>query len=157
MIAAIAVIGVVVWSSQKKAETSQNNSNTNTSKTTTTVNVNTVTGENPAQQQVETGVVTLQSAQTKTIGEIVTYNFGDGNILNVLPLSMKAGILNETGVKNTTDVTVAGKPGQKLQLTSAKDGSLFNIIEVTIDDKLYDFRGSADFLNNLDQYVSFSK
>jgi hypothetical protein len=156
-IAAIALIAVLMWSNKRPSQTNSVSSNTSPVNQANVVDSQPNNTNATSQTEPEVGVVTLKSAETKTIGDIITYKFGSSNILNVIPLQMKSAILAETAVLDTAPVTVAGQSGEKLTLSSAKDGSKLTIVQITIGDKLYDFRGSDDFLNNLDQYVSFNK
>ncbi|HBY73714.1 MAG TPA: hypothetical protein DEG44_03430, partial [Candidatus Kerfeldbacteria bacterium] len=83
----------------------------------------------------------MQSTDTLVIGEITTYSFGDTNSLSVMPAAMQSVVLNETPTLAETDITVAGQAGKKLTLSSAKDGSPFSVVQVIVNDQLFDFRG----------------
>lgn len=99
----------------------------------------------------------LQPSRPKTVGDITTYTFDTTNFVNVVPVAMQSALLSETSILATTPVQVSGQSGKKLTLSSAKDGSKITIIQVIIDDTLYDIRGSDDFLNTIDTYIEFKK
>ena len=99
----------------------------------------------------------MQSTDTELIGEIITYSFGDSNSLNVMPAAMQSVVLNETPTMAEADITVAGLAGKKLTLSSAKDGSPFTVVQVVVNDQLFDFRGTELFLDTLGQYIVFNQ
>ena len=135
----------------------------NTDQTSTTTNTNTVNTnlESRSIDEVETvsadGTFTLlQSANKTEVGEIVTYRFENGNSLSIMPVELKTAVLNETPVQSESEITVGNVSGKRYILSSAKDGSLFPIVQLTQGSKLYDFRGSEDYLDNLESYISFT-
>lgn len=99
----------------------------------------------------------MQATNSEVIGEITTYSFGDSNSLNVMPAAMQSVVLNETPTLNEASVMVAGLPGKKLTLSSAKDGSPFFVVQVISNDQLFDFRGNELFLDTLNQYIVFNQ
>lgn len=99
----------------------------------------------------------MQATNSEVIGEITTYSFGDSNSLNVMPAAMQSVVLNETPTLNEAAVVVAGLPGKKLTLSSAKDGSPFFVVQVINNDQLFDFRGNELFLDTLNQYIVFNQ
>lgn len=99
----------------------------------------------------------LQSTDTIVVGEITTYSFGEVNSLSVMPAAMQQAVLNETPTLNETDIAVAGVPGKKFTLSSAKDGSPFSVVQVMVNDQLFDFRGTDLFLDTLSQYIQFNQ
>lgn len=101
--------------------------------------------------------LTLLTSVSETVsGKITSYHFGGSNILNVMPISYKNTVLNEASVNDTQTITVAGVSATQYTISSAKDGSQLNVIHVERDGTLYDFRGSADFLNSLETYITFN-
>lgn len=149
-LAAIAV--VFMLSNQPDAQTNTTTNTTNTNQPVTTQPVQTPT------QTIEQEAVTLsQVTDTLDIGDITTYRFGDTNSLSVMPVAMQVAVLNETPTLETVDITVAGVTGQRLTLSSAKDGSPFTVVQVVQGDTLYDFRGDDEFLDQLDQYITFNQ
>jgi hypothetical protein len=153
IVAAIAVIIFV----NRNASTDVTNTNTN-SDSDTTVNSNATIRSNDNTETVSAdGAYTLlQAAETTINGEITTYRFTDGNSLSVMPEALQSVVLNETPVKEEVDITVGGLPATRYTLASAKDGSLFTVVQIIYESKLYDFRGSTDYLDDLSQYIKFT-
>ena len=98
----------------------------------------------------------LQKMTTTTVGEIVSYTFTDGNALSVMPEAMQSAVLNETPVIASTEITIAEQTATQYTLSSAKDGSHFSVVQVIRNGQLFDFRGNADYLNNLSTYIQFN-
>lgn len=98
----------------------------------------------------------LIDATITSSGDITTYHFTDTNILNIMPLSYKAMVLNETPVTNTEIVSVGEVSAELLTLRSAKDGATIKVVQIEHGDQLFDFRGSDEFLNTLSKYVQFN-
>ena len=98
----------------------------------------------------------LQTATETTSGEITSYHFDGNNILNVMPISYKDSVLNESSIIKTEDTSIGGSAGKKYTITSAKDGSEINVIHVELNGVLYDFRGTDDFLKSLNNYILLS-
>lgn len=140
IIAVFVVVAAVAWFSNH-SEIGKTNANTNAA------NVN---SDNTADFTL------LQSADTITNGAITTYTFAAGNVLNVMPADMQSVTLAETPVQERTPITIGAVSGERITITSAKDGSAQTIVQVVHNDKLYDFRGSADFLDHLADYIQFN-
>lgn len=161
IVAAIVVVGLVAWTGRQNTTNqavvnasvnAKSNVTTETSKTTnSTTNVNTPVTTNPT-----AGYSILASAETTIVGEITTYIFADNNILNVMPMAMQSAILNETPVKERTTITVGGLTGERLIISSAKDGSDIAIVQISKGDQLFDFRGDDSYLSKLGQYIEFT-
>lgn len=146
LITAVVVIVVLNWNSGTEITNSKQNTNSNST--------NTVVEPIVAQDGSYT---VMQSTDTLVIGEITTYSFGDTNSLSVMPAAMQSVVLNETPTLAETDITVAGQAGKKLTLSSAKDGSPFSVVQVIVNDQLFDFRGTDLFLDTLGQYIIFNQ
>ncbi|MBI2415324.1 MAG: hypothetical protein HYV33_01525 [Candidatus Kerfeldbacteria bacterium] len=102
----------------------------------------------------QTQLTVTAEATVTTAGDITTYHFSDSDYMNVMPSSYQAMVLNETPVQQRQAITVAGWPAERLTITSAKDGSELTVVHLLIDDRLYDFRGSENFLARLNDYVT---
>lgn len=102
------------------------------------------------------GITLLENATVNAEGEIVSYQFGGGNVVNIMPLSYKSLVLNETSVVSREDMVIDGQDGEKITMKSAKDGSEVVIIQVETTDYLYDMRGSEEFINNINSYLNFN-
>lgn len=98
----------------------------------------------------------LQTATTTSQGEITTYQFGNGDVVNVMNPEFESLVLNETSIVASEPVTIGSQVGEKITIESAKDGSEIVIIHIITDDTLYDIRGSADFINNITNYINFN-
>ena len=101
-------------------------------------------------------VTVVADATTSSEGEIMSYDFGNGNRLNVMPADYQTMVLNEIAVQERQSITIGSAAGERLTVTSAKDGSPTDVVQVILDRTLYDFRGSNDFLSHLDDYVTFT-
>ncbi len=153
VVAAIAVVVIV------NKNTNTEDPNTNTTETNTNAsNANaTVRPTDTDTTVTDQGITLLKPAEKTVVGEIVTYRFLDGNSLSIMPEALRSVVLNETPVKSENDVIdeTTGVTYHHYTLASAKDGSLFSIVQVIQNSKLYDFRGADEYLNHLDQYVTF--
>ncbi|MDP3971110.1 MAG: hypothetical protein Q8P90_05480 [bacterium] len=98
----------------------------------------------------------LVPATTAKYDEITTYTFEPENTLSVMPSSYEGISLNETDVLDRETISVGNQVAERLTIASAKDGSEISVVQVISDDYLYDFRGSDDFLESLDQYIKIS-
>ncbi len=138
--------------------------NTSTTNTDTVDNKNTNTVAEPDADTTTTeetpitnsDIVLLESATSTSQGDITTYQFGNGNVVNVMTPDFAPLVLNETSVVARQSITIGSKTGEKITIESAKDGSAIEIIHVITDDTLYDIRGSADFINNITNYINFN-
>ena len=102
------------------------------------------------------GVYTLSKPSQKLeVGEITTFTFTDGQ-LSVMPAAMQSVVLNETPVQAEVAVVISGLPAKRYTLSSAKDGSSFDVVQVLYLNQLYHFTGNEAFLSNLDQYIIFN-
>lgn len=107
-------------------------------------------------QSAEPELVILQTATTSSQGEITTYQFGNGDVVNVMNPQFESLVLNETSVVAREPITVGSRTGEKITIKSAKDGSEIMIIHIVTEDTLYDIRGSEDFINNITNYINFN-
>lgn len=152
----VTAIAVVVAVNQT-TDTTDNDAVTSNSNTTTG-NTNTVVNAVDSTETItEDGITLLKPAEKTVVGEIVTYRFSDGNSLSIMPEALKTVVLNETPVKSEETVIdeATGITYHNYTLASAKDGSSFLVVQVIQNSKLYDFRGAEDYLNHLDEYVTF--
>ncbi|EKD76731.1 MAG: hypothetical protein ACD_43C00009G0010 [uncultured bacterium] len=158
IVVAIIVVGAVAWTGRQTAfndATVENN--TNTVVTNSTSNTNSVPDTTTPVATISNSEYSiLAAAETNNVGDITTYIFANNNILNVMPLTMQSAVLNETPVKERSAITVDGVTGERLVIGSAKDGSDTTIVQISNGDKLYDFRGDAEYLSNLSQYIDFT-
>lgn len=133
---------------------------TNTNNVNKTTNQDVTVDESTFQPVISAdGTYTLlQTAEPTVIAEITSYVFADGNALSVMPASMQALVLNETPVQHSTVVidSETGITYTHYILSSAKDGSAFAVVHVIQQGKLYDFRGTDDYLNHLEKYIQFN-
>jgi hypothetical protein len=153
-----AVVVIVFVDRNASSTTTDTNSNVNAA---TTVrpddNTNTTNSDYLPVTAADESFSLLQVATTTEVGEISTYKFSDGNSLSVMPQALQSAVLNETPtITVDSDWPVAGLMGERYTLSSAKDGSEFHVVQVKYAGKLFDFRGSEDYLNNLDQYIEFT-
>lgn len=149
----VAAIVVVVLINQPDT-TEPTATNTNT---VVPENANSNSNTNVTINNAVDGSFSLVKPAAKTeIGEIITYKFEDANSLSVMPAELKSAVLAETPIREEADLTVDGLAAKRYTLSSAKDGSLFTIVQVETGDKLYDFRGSDDYLNDLESYITFT-
>lgn len=165
IIAALIVIALVAWTGQKTAiqQVSLSNNAATTNKTTDN-NLNTTNSvvEPAVKEDIVKAPVTtsdytlLADVEANVIGEITTYIFIESNILNVMPATMQAAVLNETPVKERMTIMIGDTAAERLTINSAKDGSNITVVQAVVGETLYDFRGSDDFLSNLSKYIEFS-
>lgn len=163
------MIGLVAWTGQKTAtqpdvlgnSTNAIDANNNNGNTTNTVvkpsAVNSINSNVNAERVTTSDYSLLAEAETNVIGEITTYTFAENNRLNVMPATMQAAVLNETPVKQRAAITIGNTAAERLTVTSAKDGSEITVVQAVVGEKLYDFRGSEEFLSNLSQYITFAQ
>lgn len=102
-----------------------------------------------------TELTLLQEASVTSQGEIQTYQFGNGNVVNVMSPEFKSLILNEAAVVRKESITIGSQTGEKITVESAKDGSEIKIIQIVTGTTLYDIRGSEEFINNITNYINF--
>lgn len=103
-----------------------------------------------------TGFTLLKDTTSTSNGDITTYHFDDGNVLNIMPVSYKAMVLNETAVTSTEKTMIGSTAAEILTLSSAKDGSNIKVVQLEREGQLFDFRGDDTFLNSLPTYVQFN-
>ena len=160
IIAAFIVIAAVAWftNHQEVGEiTTTNTATTNNANTGTETNVNTIDETNTNSNTAATDDFTLvQEATSTTSGDITSYSFGEEKVFNVMPADMQSITVAETAIKKQEDITIGAVTGQRLTVSSAKDGSEITIVQVVRNGQLYDFRGSADFLDHLADYIAFN-
>lgn len=101
------------------------------------------------------GITLKQPATVNSEGDIYTYQFGGGNIVNVMPLEFEGLVLNESSVIDRQPINLGSVTGEKITIESAKDGSAVMIIHVKTNQYLYDMRGSDQFINNITNYINF--
>ncbi len=96
------------------------------------------------------------SATVNDEGDITSYRFGEDDVINVMPLDFQDMVLNENSVIGEEEVVIDGVTGKRITISSAKDGSSVEIIHVEHGRQLFDIRGTEDFLDDIDQYVTFT-
>ena len=149
--------GLVYWQNQRTLLNNLvvNSNIATVNKTTVANTTNTNVTAADGSSEPEYSFVTPITTKTVT-GEITTYTFSIGNILNVMPVSNRNLVLAETPIKSQHDITIGNTAAQYLTISSAKDGSDVHVVQVTVGDTLYDFRGSDGFLDSLNNYIQFN-
>ena len=85
--------------------------------------------------------------ETKQEGVVTVYF--DANSVSVLPADSLPLVESAfSGVKES-GVTVAGYPARRITATSQKDGSVLEVLLLTIDNDLYYFQGTEAFLDQV--------
>lgn len=164
VVAAFVVVAAVAWFANNQSNLGENtttDANVNVVNTTNSVegneNTNNESSANVSADAYEGTAFTLQQpAEIITSGEITTYTFSENNVMNVMPASMQSITVAETAVKERTPIMIGDTAGERLTVSSAKDGSDQVVVQVVLNETLYDFRGSADFLDKLADYVKFN-
>ncbi len=155
-VVAAAVVAIILVDRNTNS-TATTDTNTNQANTNSAIPANTNSSDRQLITAADESFSLLHTASTIEVGEITTYKFTDGNSLSVMPEAMQAAVLNETPtITVDSDWPVGGLMGERYTLSSAKDGSEFYVVQVVYAGKLFDFRGSEDYLNNLDQYIQFT-
>lgn len=144
--------GLWYWNSQRDITA---NDNENITQTINKVNV-TDGNSNVAKTNNTESFTLLKPATPTTVGEITTYQFAVGNTMSVMPASYKSMVLNETPVLETRDIMIGETPAQELTISSAKDGSEITIVQLSLNNTVYDFRGDDNFLQQLTNYIEFT-
>lgn len=103
----------------------------------------------------EAQLILLQEATVTSQGEIQTYQFGNGDVVNVMSPTFIPLVLNETAVIAREPITIGSQTGEKITVESAKDGSEVTIIHIVTEATLYDIRGSEEFINTITNYINF--
>jgi hypothetical protein len=150
---------LVAWTGRQTALQIDTTADTNVTATDESVD-----NANATNVATESDTITLQdadftlvaAAEQTVVGEITTYTFADNNLLNVMPADMQSLVLNETPVKERAAITIGETPAERVVIRSAKDGSDVTIVQTVVGNTLYDFRGSADYLSNLSQFINFT-
>lgn len=135
---------------------SAKNNNTNN---IANINTNSAIGGENLNQSVSDLDIEIYGYQdlTRTVnGEITNLNLGDGNGINIMPLSYEGMVRNSIGASEEETVVVGGAPGVKLTGSSAKDGSTVSLILVHYQNKLYHFAGNDSFLGSLNNFIKFN-
>lgn len=166
VVAAFVVVAAVAWFANNQSQVGNVGNTDAEVNTTQTVNTNTVTSNTNKNANTSENVNTVvdesddftlvQPAEPTTNGEITTYIFAETNVMNVMPASMQSITVAETTVKERTPIMIGDTAGERLTVSSAKDGSDQVVVQVVLNETLYDFRGSADFLDKLADYVTFN-
>lgn len=164
VVAAFVVVAAVAWFSNNQSnlvEDTITNANVNIVNATNSVegnqNTNNENNSNVSADAYEGTVFTLQQpAEITTNVDITTYTFSADKVLNVMPANMQSVTVAETAVKERAPITIGEVTGERLTVSSAKDGSDQTVVQVVRNGQLYDFRGSADFLDHLTEYIQFN-
>lgn len=97
----------------------------------------------------------VPGAKETVSGEITTIDFGGKDSLSVLNPDLEGIVRESIGSIAETTITIGGVDGLSLTGASAKDGSSRTLVLVEVNNKLYVFDGSAEFLAGLPSNVEF--
>ncbi|MFH1781638.1 MAG: hypothetical protein ABH835_03435 [Patescibacteria group bacterium] len=91
------------------------------------------------------------------IGDTYLYHFGEDNYLTVMPGDMEGIVRESQNIASEEDVTIDGYPATFITGASNKDGSPVYMILLEKDEWLYNFGGSEEFLEQVDEIFNFNK
>lgn len=97
-----------------------------------------------------------QAAETESEG-IHTFHIGDQNKIIVLGADMEDFVKSDNGAITEQDITVDGQAGHRITGFDARDGSELDFILVVYNDRLYDFHGTEEFLDRVEQSFKFTE
>jgi hypothetical protein len=130
-----------------------NNSNVNSNE-----NINTGIGGNEETSSLTSDLgisVTGYEINRTSSGDVVNLDLGENDI-SVMPTSYEGIVKNSISIQEEEDIVVAGVNGMKYTGGSAKDGLTVSFILVENNGKLYYFKGTDNFLNNLSNIINFN-
>lgn len=165
VVAAFVVVAAVAWFANNQSQLGNSTSTTNAVVVTNTAdkdesnlnqNSNGTANSNVDVNVTATGFTLLKEANSSVNGDITSYTFTENNVLNVMPAEMQSITVAETAVQTRESITVGEVTGERLTVSSAKDGSAQTVIQIVRNGQLYDFRGSAEFLDDLTKYIQFN-